>query len=85
MRSFIYTIKDEQGIHARPAGLIVKEAKTFRSEIILKRGNDMADLKKLFAVMGLAVKKGEEVTVTINGDDEDEAANNLESFIRINF
>lgn len=85
MKSFTYIIQDEMGIHARPAGLMVKEAKKFSSAITLERGGKTADLKKLFAVMGLAVKQGEEVMVTAEGNDEGEAAEFLEAFLRANF
>ena len=37
MKTFDYTVKDELGIHARPAGLLVKEAKNFTSKITIKK------------------------------------------------
>ena len=53
MKKFSYKIKDEAGIHARPAGLLVKTAGKFRSEIKLLCGDKSADAKRLFAVMGM--------------------------------
>ena len=56
MKKFEYVIKDEIGIHARPAGLLVKEAKNFESKIMLVKDGKSAEATKLMAVMGLGVK-----------------------------
>lgn len=85
MTTFTYVITDENGIHARPAGLLVKEAQKFQSDINIRCGEKTASLKKLFAVMGLAAKQGNEVTVTAEGDDEAQAAEVLEAFFKANF
>lgn len=85
MKEFTYVITDENGIHARPAGLMVKEAQKFQAELSIRCGEKTASLKKLFAVMGLAAKQGNEVTVTADGPDEDAAANMLETFFKSNF
>ena len=84
MKTFTYTITDKAGIHARPAGLLVKEAKKFESKISLAKGARKADLKKLFAVMGLGVKQGEAVTVEVDGADEAAAAVAVETFLKAN-
>lgn len=77
MKSFTYVINDPIGIHARPAGLLVKCASGFESEITLECGGKSADAKRIFAVMGLGVKNGDEVIVTANGTDEDKACEAL--------
>lgn len=84
MKSFSYVINDELGIHARPAGLLVKEAKQFNSTITLECGGKKAAAKGLMGVMGLAVKKGNEVMVTAEGDDEDAAIAALKAFFKAN-
>lgn len=84
MKTFAYTITHEAGIHARPAGLLVKEAKKFESNISVARGDGKADLKKLFSVMALGVKQGEVITVKVEGADEDAAAAAVETFLRAN-
>lgn len=84
MKEFTYKICDELGIHARPAGLLVKKASEFSSEITIYKDEKSADLKRLFAVMGLAVKKGDTIRVTVSGDDEEEAAAAVESFFKNN-
>ena len=85
MIQFQYTITDPNGLHARPAGLLVKEAQKFSSTVKLTRGEKSADLKRLFAIMGMGVKCGETVEVTVDGADEAQAAQILEQFFRENF
>lgn len=84
MKKFEYKIKDEIGIHARPAGLLVKTAGRFQSEIILKNNDNgkTADAKKLFAVMGLGAKCGNVIDVSLSGTDEDEACTAIENFFK---
>jgi phosphocarrier protein HPr len=84
MTSFTYTIQDEQGIHARPAGLLVKEVGKYKSNVELKKGEKTVSAKKLFAVMSLAAKKGETLTITVDGEDEATAAAALEQFFQAN-
>ncbi len=84
MKTFTYAITDPAGIHARPAGLLVKEAKKFESKISVAKGVRKADLKKLFAVMGLGVKQGETITIEVEGADEEAAAATVEAFLKAN-
>ncbi len=73
MKEFQYVITDPQGIHARPAGEIVKAAKEFTCAITLTKDGKSGDCKKIFGIMGLGVKKGNEVVLTFDGADEDAA------------
>ncbi|MBQ1193809.1 MAG: HPr family phosphocarrier protein [Lachnospiraceae bacterium] len=84
MREFKYIITDKEGIHARPAGELVKMAGSFESDVKIKKDDKTADMKRIFGVMGLGVKCGNEVTITVEGEDEDTAAEALESFFRKN-
>lgn len=84
MKEFCYTITDPEGIHARPAGEFVKETKKFASEIKIVKGEKSADAKKIFGLMSLGVKQGEEILVQIEGTDEEEAATGLEKFLKEN-
>ena len=84
MKKFSYVVKDEVGIHARPAGLLVKEAKKYASKIMISKDGKSAEATKLMAVMGLGVKCGEEVTVEVSGDDEDTACAEMEAFFKAN-
>ena len=84
MKEFTYIITDPSGIHARPAGLLVKAAKKFEAGIFVEKDAKKADLKKIFTVMALGVKQGETIKVTIDGFDEEAAANEIEGFLKEN-
>ena len=84
MREFTYILTDENGIHARPAGALVREADKFSSDITLSKGEKSANAKRIFSVMGLAAKKGDELTVTVSGVDEDNAVQCIEKFLSDN-
>lgn len=77
MKSIEITIRDKEGLHARPAGILSKAAKGFESKITMTKNGKAADMKKIFGVMGLAVKCGETVTITAEGADEDAAIEEL--------
>lgn len=85
MKTFEYTIKDPNGLHARPAGLLVQMAQKSEGAVKIARGEKTADLKRLFAVMGMNIKQGETITVSVDGADEEETAKALEDFFRNNF
>ena len=84
MKEFKYVITDPEGIHARPAGILVKQAAGYQSAVTIAEGEKSADAKRIFGVMGLGVKTGEEVTITVEGADEDTAAAELETFFKEN-
>lgn len=84
MKSFEYTIKDELGIHARPAGMLAKAAKALDSEITISLNGKSAVASKLMAVMGLGVKCGDTVTVSINGGDEIASEKTIREFFTAN-
>ena len=87
MKSFDYVIKDELGIHARPAGILVKKLQGVKSSVMIavKAKEKSADAKRLMAVMKMAAKQGDTVTVTIEGEDEESAAPEIEQFFKENF
>jgi len=85
MKSFEYVIQESVGIHARPAGMLNKEAKKYKSAILIHKGEKSANVLRLMAVMQLGVKCGETVKVTIEGEDEDVAAPIIEEFFKANF
>ena len=78
MKTFEYTIKDELGIHARPAGMLVKEAKNFASECTITKDGKTKKLTQLMMLMSLGVKQG------ANGEDEDAAIETLKAFFEAN-
>lgn len=84
MRSFTYVVKDEEGLHARPARLLVKEAEKLASVVMLDRQGQKCNAKKIFGIMALGVKKGEEITVTVEGDTENEDYDIVKEFFEGN-
>ncbi len=84
MKEITYKIKDEVGIHARPAGLLVKKASEFSSEILIEKGEKSVDAKKIFGVMSLGAKCEDEIKLRINGSDEEKAAEELVKFLAEN-
>ena len=85
MKQFEFVLTVKEGIHARPAGLFVKEAAKFKSNITITREGKSADAKRLFSVMGLGTRQGDTVTVTADGEDEDAAIKILNEFFKENF
>ena len=84
MKNFSYTIRDEAGIHARPAGLIVKKCKESGCLVEIKHGDKTADGSKLFSIMSLGIKTGDTVDITVSGEKEEEAADMLLKFFEEN-
>ena len=83
MKQFTYTITDPVGIHARPAGLLVKAAKELDSAVTVSApGGRSAGATRLMALMTMCVKSGETVTVTIEGGDEEASQAAMERFFR---
>ncbi|WP_428074508.1 HPr family phosphocarrier protein [Candidatus Avelusimicrobium luingense] len=85
MKEFTYVIQDPAGIHARPAGILVKQANTFKSTIRITKADKVGDLKRIFSVMALGAKQGDTVTLHIEGEDEEQAASAIEACLKENF
>lgn len=84
MKEFKYVITDPEGIHARPAGMLVKVVKAFECDIKIAKGEKAMNCKAIFGVMGLAAKKGDEVTFTFDGADEEKAYEEVSKFMNEN-
>lgn len=84
MKTFNYEIKDAIGIHARPAGLLAKEAKKYSSKITLKANGKSAEATKLMMIMSLGVKHGQEVEVVVEGEDEETVVEEMKAFFEQN-
>lgn len=84
MKTFEYTIKDEAGIHARPAGMLAKTAKEFESKIIIKKGDAEANAANIMQIMALCAKCGETIKLSVSGEDEADAAEAIEIFLKNN-
>ena len=84
MKEINYVITDPLGIHARPAGRLVKEAGAFACDIKIGTPEKMVDAKRVMGVMGLALKQGNQLTMTFSGTDEEAAGLALEKFLQEN-
>lgn len=84
MKEFTYTVKDKVGIHARPAGMLVKLVKEYSSDVYIEKGDKRIKADRLIAVMNMGIKQGDTVTVAIEGVDEEEAYKALYSFFEKN-
>lgn len=86
MKQFTYTITDPVGIHARPAGMLAKAAKGLDSTVTVAKadGSKSAAATKLMALMGMGIKTGETITVTVEGGNEEANAAAMEQFFKEN-
>lgn len=82
MKKFTYVITDKAGIHARPAGTVVKKAKGFESSITVRLGEKEADAANLLALMSMGIKYGDEITVEAEGADEEAACAAMEEVLK---
>lgn len=85
MKSFEFTVRSELGLHARPAGILAKLAKTMDSEVTLFKGEKSASVKKLLALMSLCVKCGDTVRIEVSGGSEQENFDKIKAFFEENF
>ena len=84
MKEFKHVIQDPMGLHARPAGMLVKACAGYASKITLTAPTGTADAKRLMGIMRLAAKQGMELTITVEGADEETAAAELQAFLAAN-
>lgn len=77
----VVTIKNESGLHARPAGLFVKEASKYRSDIEVEFKGKRVNAKSIMGIMSLGLSKGEEIKLIIDGIDEEEAMTSMVELI----
>jgi len=84
MQEIKYRIDDEMGLHARPAGLLIKLVAKYKSDIQLGTPAKMVNAKRIIGVMSLTLKKGNEMTMTFNGEDEADAVAAVKAFLEEN-
>ena len=77
MTSKTVTIQNEVGLHARPATFFIQKANSFKSNIMIEKGNRRANAKSLLGVLSLGIEKGHEIIIQAEGSDEGEAAEGL--------
>jgi len=81
----IVKILNQQGLHARPASIFVKTANKFKASVSIEHGNGVANAKSIINIMGLGLKKGEEIKIITEGTDEKEAMDALVGLVESKF
>lgn len=84
MQTFEYTVQLSEGLHARPAGLLVKYAQSCNSEVQISYHGKTVNAKRLFAIMGLGIKQNEVMTIQVEGDNEAAECSGLKAFFQKN-
>ena len=84
MKKFSYTITDPVGMHARPASLLAKEIKNYKSSVTITIDGKTLDAGKVMMLMSMGIKCGEEVVIEVTGEDEEAAAIAIEAFFKGN-
>lgn len=84
MKEFKYVMTDPQGMHARPAGLFVKEAASCKCNVTISKDGKEVDAKRILGVMGLGIKQGQEIVIKTEGEDEEQASQKLNAFLKEN-
>lgn len=84
MRSFVYTVKDELGLHARPAGMLVRLVQTLGDRVRITKGDRSVEGTRLLALMGLGIRYRDTVTVEIEGASEETSETALREFFEKN-
>ena len=80
MVEFTFTLTGEEGLHARPAGHFVKKAQGYKEKIIIAKGEKKSDAKRLFSVVNMQINKGDEIVITVEGDNEAAVAQELKDY-----
>jgi phosphotransferase system HPr (HPr) family protein len=80
MIEFSYVPTGEEGLHARPAGHFVKKAQGYTEKITVAKNGKSADAKRLFSVINLQINKGDEIIITVEGDNETAVAQELKDY-----
>lgn len=84
MKKITYKITNPLGIHARPAGFLVKQISSYKSKIVIEKDGKEVDAKRIIALMSLGVKQGDNITLTFDGEDEEAASIATDKFLKEN-
>ncbi len=79
------TVKNPEGLHARPAGLLAKKASEFQSSVQIVANQQTKNAKSIMSLMGLGLKQGDEFALVIDGPDADEAKRALSQLVESGF
>jgi phosphocarrier protein len=85
MPKIVLTLGNKVGLHARPAGSLVRVAKDHRSDVRLSYGGKEANAKSILSVLSLGAEKGAEVTFQAEGEDAEQALAAIRALVESNF
>lgn len=85
MQKIEIVLKNETGLHARPASLFVKEAAKFTAELKVKKGEKEYNGKSIIDILSMGAAKGDLLTIMADGEDEKEVVIALKELIERNF
>jgi phosphotransferase system HPr (HPr) family protein len=83
MVSFKHTLNTEEGLHARPAGKFAKKAQEYSEDITVKKGEKSSSAKRLFSVINLQARKGDEIEIVVSGENEQQVAEELKKYCAV--
>lgn len=78
-------IKNETGIHARPASILTQQATSYKSDIFLVSENKTCDAKSIINILSMGMKNGEKILLQVDGVDEIEALDGIRKLFDTNF
>lgn len=78
-------INNEQGIHCRPASVILKEMRDYEGDIYILTDNGEAKLLSVMGLLGLGLDKGRDITIRVEGSDEEEVSKRLVDLFEFNY
>ena len=81
----VFTVRNQLGIHARPASLLAKTAKQYQSRITIEKHDTVVDVKSIMMLMTLAADEGTPLSVTATGEDASEALDAIEKLFTSKF
>jgi phosphotransferase system HPr (HPr) family protein len=85
MKELTITVRNETGLHSRPADVFVRTAKLYQSDIEILKGEKKANAKAILKVILLNVCENDEITVRADGPDEDAALEDIRVLVESNF
>jgi phosphocarrier protein HPr len=78
-------INNNAGIHVRPSGVIMKEVSSFKGTVTIQRGGSSTELNNIMALLSLGLLHGDNITIQVEGPEEEEEADRLVELFEYNF
>jgi phosphocarrier protein HPr len=84
MKEYEYTVVNELGMHARPAGQFVRLAQETKSKIEISKGAEAINAVRILAVMSMNIRQGDQIQITVEGSDEDQLLSEIKRICKEN-